>query len=394
MSAGNSRRLLARSGDRAILRAAVALGTVTMLGAVGVPVASAAPSAVPTCSAVSTPQASVDSDAEIEAIKQLKASYFANVDAKNWSALRELLAPDVVVDTTGSFGPIFYGRDPFVAFLALTLGALQTHHEGYDPQITLNSATSADVVWTMQDRLVFANLIGIHGYGHYTDHYEKVGDSWVIDRSKLTRTGLTIIVPGLDRFLSVFAETAKTDGPIVALVHAIIAVFNPDAVPAAAPSTTTVAQTVVSPADAEPTNAVATTSTASPKAFTLSTPPSTEADAAPSAADAVAAGGEHEGTDAPDDKPAEQVTTPDESTPTEPAEADQVEAEPEASEAKVDVEPKKTTSEAKVDVEPKKTTPEAKVDAEPKKTPEAKVDAEPKKTSSESKAGAEPEKTA
>jgi hypothetical protein len=195
MPAGNSRRLLGGSGDRAILRAAVALGTVTMLGAVGVPVASAAPSAVPTSSVVSTPQASVDSDAEIEAIKQLKASYFANIDAKDWDGLRDLLAPDVVEDTTCSAGPILYGRDPFIAFLKLTLGGATTHHQGYDPKIKLTSATTAEALWTLEDVLIFGGVLGVHGYGHYNDKYEKVNGQWVVKYSKLTRTRLDLINP-------------------------------------------------------------------------------------------------------------------------------------------------------------------------------------------------------
>jgi hypothetical protein len=173
----------------------MALGTATIvLGGVGVPIANADPLLpLPALCGFSAP--GDDSGAEVEAIKQLKASYFANIDAKNWDALRELLAPDVVEDTTCSAGPIFYGRDPFIAFLQLTLGAATTHHQGYDPHIKLTSATTAEGLWTLEDVLIFGGTLGVHGYGHYNDRYSKINGKWVVKYSKLTRTRLDLINP-------------------------------------------------------------------------------------------------------------------------------------------------------------------------------------------------------
>jgi hypothetical protein len=164
-----------------------------MLGGVGASIANAEPSPTSLLCGVSAPEA--DSGAEIEAIKQLKAGYFQNVDAKNWAGLRELLAPDVVVDTTCSAGPVLIGRDPFIAFLKITLGGATTHHQGYDPQIQLMSATTAEGVWTMEDVLIFGGTLGVHGYGHYSERYTKVDGSWVIKYSKLTRTRIDLINP-------------------------------------------------------------------------------------------------------------------------------------------------------------------------------------------------------
>jgi hypothetical protein len=195
MPVENDRRFLATSGERRILRAAMALGTATIvLGGVGVPIVNADPLLpLPALCGFSAP--GDDSGAEVEAIKQLKASYFANIDAKNWDALRELLAPDVVEDTTCSAGPIFYGRDPFIAFLQLTLGATTTHHQGYDPHIKLTSATTAEGLWTLEDVLIFGGTLGVHGYGHYNDRYTNVNGKWVVKYSKLTRTRLDLINP-------------------------------------------------------------------------------------------------------------------------------------------------------------------------------------------------------
>ncbi|WP_327096418.1 nuclear transport factor 2 family protein [Nocardia vinacea] len=163
-----------------------------MLGAVGISVANAEPSPPAAFPGVFS---TTDATADIEAIKQLKTSYFANIDAKNWTALRELLAPDVVVDTTGSGGPILVGRDPFIAFLKLTIGGANTHHQGFDPAIQLTSATSAEADWRMEDVLIFGGTLGVHGYGNYHDRYVKVNGKWVVKYSKLTRTRLDLIDP-------------------------------------------------------------------------------------------------------------------------------------------------------------------------------------------------------
>jgi hypothetical protein len=206
------RQLPIRSAVRRILRAAVALGAATlMLGGVAVPISNADPLPLPSLCGFSSP--GDDSGPEVDAIKQLKASYFVNIDAKNWDGLRDLLAPDVVEDTTCSAGPIFYGRDPFIAFLQLTLGGATTHHQGYDPHIKLTSATAAEGLWTLEDVLIFGGTVGVHGYGHYNDRYAKVDGRWIVKYSKLTRTRLDVINPD--------GTVIQANAPIDAVVAAV-----------------------------------------------------------------------------------------------------------------------------------------------------------------------------
>jgi SnoaL-like domain len=204
------RRSAARSGGRRILRTAAALGTATLLASVGLGARGGVASADLLCG-YSTPAA--ESGPEVDAIEQLKASYFQNIDAKNWSALRDLVAPDVVEDTTCSAGPILYGRDPFIAFLQLTLNAANTHHQGYDPHIKLTSATTAEGLWTLEDVLIFGGTVGVHGYGHYNDRYTKVDGRWVVKYSKLTRTRLDLINPD--------GTVIQADAPIDVVVAAV-----------------------------------------------------------------------------------------------------------------------------------------------------------------------------
>jgi hypothetical protein len=244
MGAHSIGRTTVRPADRRLRRAAVALGTATLVGIVGIPVADVGPSAVRAVTL--TAAESDDTAADIAAVTWLKASYFAGVDAKDWAAVSALFAPDAVVDTRGSLGPIFYNRDSFIGFTRDTLASLSTHHEGYDPQITFTSGTAASVVWTMQDRLIFRDTIGVHGYGNYSDRYEKVGDTWIIKYSKLTRTGLKVVFPGLDHFVAEFGRRLSAGGPLAALAYAAYALAHiaaPFANPAppAVPDTTAAA---------------------------------------------------------------------------------------------------------------------------------------------------------
>jgi SnoaL-like domain len=195
VSGETKRRFLAQPAKRHMRRATAALGTAAIvLGGVGVPITHADPLLpLPSLCGFSSP--GDDAGTEVDAIKDLKASYFSNIDAKNWDALRELLAPNVTEDTTCSAGPIFFDRDSFIAFLKLTLGGATTHHQGYDPHIKLTSATTAEGLWTLEDVLIFGGVLGVHGYGHYNDRYEKAAGKWVVKYSKLTRTRLDLINP-------------------------------------------------------------------------------------------------------------------------------------------------------------------------------------------------------
>ncbi len=237
MPAANCEFCTRGDGERNMLRAVAALSVAVALSLVCTSNANAQLSAAADASTMPTSHVAVGADADFDAIKDLKASYFRNVDAKDWTALRELLAPDVLVDTRGSLGPVFHGRDAFVGFLKVTLGGLDTHHQGYDPHVTLTSATSAEVVWAMEDRLVFNDIIGVQGSGHYRDRYQKIGDAWVIDYSKLTRTGIGIVLPGLERFVVGLTETLRSRGPIAAIRFTVDAILHRNtATPAPTPA--------------------------------------------------------------------------------------------------------------------------------------------------------------
>lgn len=124
---------------------------------------------------------------DVEAIKQLKARYFRTMDMKDWAAMRQVFADDVVMDTSSSGGGVVTGADAFLTFLEPTLADVVTVHHGHMPEITLTSDTTATGIWAMEDMLRWPDGSELHGYGHYHEEYVKVGGEWRIARSTLTR---------------------------------------------------------------------------------------------------------------------------------------------------------------------------------------------------------------
>ena len=124
---------------------------------------------------------------DIEAIKQLKARYFRTMDTKDWTAYRGVFADDVVIDTSEAGGSVWEGGDHFVEQLVPILQDCVTVHQGHTAEIELTSPTTASGIWAMEDHLQWPNGLGLNGFGHYHDTYEKVDGRWVIKTSKLTR---------------------------------------------------------------------------------------------------------------------------------------------------------------------------------------------------------------
>jgi uncharacterized protein (TIGR02246 family) len=132
---------------------------------------------------------------DIEAIKQLKARYFRTMDTKDWAAMRQVFTDDVVMDTTASGGNVMTGADDFMVFLRGVIGDVVTVHHGHTPEIELTSATTATGVWAMEDMLRWPDGRELHGYGHYTETYEKVDGAWRIKSLTLTRLRMDVTEP-------------------------------------------------------------------------------------------------------------------------------------------------------------------------------------------------------
>ena len=132
---------------------------------------------------------------DLEAIKQLKARYFRTMDTKHWAAMRQLLCDDFVMDATASGGSVVVGADESIRFLRSSIGDVVTVHHGHMPEIELTSATTADGIWAMEDMLRWPDGRELHGYGHYTETYEKADNQWRIKSLKLTRLRMELSGP-------------------------------------------------------------------------------------------------------------------------------------------------------------------------------------------------------
>jgi uncharacterized protein (TIGR02246 family) len=130
---------------------------------------------------------------ELEAIKQLKARYFRCMDTKDWEGFAEVFTPEAELDVTedaGADAGRVKGREQIVAGIQQVIGAARTVHHGHMPEIKLTGPDRAEGIWAMYDYVEFASEpqpVGIRGYGHYHETYEKSDGQWRIARMRLSR---------------------------------------------------------------------------------------------------------------------------------------------------------------------------------------------------------------
>jgi len=135
-----------------------------------------------------------------QAICETKARYCRCLDTKDWAGYGDVFTEDAVLDATPSGGQKIAGRAAMVAFVRGSVESAATVHQVHSPEIRLtgtdsSGAQSAEVVWAMQDRVMFGEeraqatgLISLTGFGHYHEHYRCCADGlWRITRSTLTR---------------------------------------------------------------------------------------------------------------------------------------------------------------------------------------------------------------
>jgi hypothetical protein len=133
----------------------------------------------------------------IEDIKQLKARYFRCMDTKDWDGFADVFAPDAVMDMTEEMrdqqttaDPVTRGNREIAAFVRAAVDPVTTVHHGHMPEIDLTSDTTATGIWAMEDKLRWPEgspIKAMHGYGHYHETYERVGEEWKIKTIMLTR---------------------------------------------------------------------------------------------------------------------------------------------------------------------------------------------------------------
>jgi len=129
------------------------------------------------------------------AITETKARYCRFLDTKQWDAWAGVFTEDLMLDTSQAGGPPpIIGRDEAIAMVRQSIETAKTAHQVHNPEITIYG-DRAEVIWAMQDRVVFESGHGLSGYGHYTETYVKQDGQWRISRSKLTRLHLDMSGP-------------------------------------------------------------------------------------------------------------------------------------------------------------------------------------------------------
>jgi len=135
-------------------------------------------------------------------ITQLKARYFRGVDTCDGDLVRGLLAEDCELNFMGCCTDPKTGRDFIPAMNVILRGrsswrsdgmsslGIVSVHQGHNFELEFASDTIARGIWSMTDRLYFPSGGAISlmtGYGHYRESYEKIGTSWMLKTTHITR---------------------------------------------------------------------------------------------------------------------------------------------------------------------------------------------------------------
>lgn len=128
------------------------------------------------------------------AICETKARYCRTLDSKDWPAYADVFTEDLILDTTPAGGYEMHGRDTAISAIRNSVEHARTAHQVHSPEIRIDG-DAADVVWAMQDRVVWSperaaklGNAGHTGYGQYHERYVRCPDGrWRIARQRLTR---------------------------------------------------------------------------------------------------------------------------------------------------------------------------------------------------------------
>ena len=127
---------------------------------------------------------------DIEAIKQLKHSYFRCIDTGNVEELATIFHPDVDVHFIGgTYEWKLSGRDEYINSIRFSFHKESIgHHNGHMPEIQLLSETEATGIWYLADNMWMLNHKAFTtGTAIYWDRYLKVDGRWTIRETNYER---------------------------------------------------------------------------------------------------------------------------------------------------------------------------------------------------------------
>jgi len=127
---------------------------------------------------------------DIEAIKQLKHSYFRCLDTANFEELAQIFHDDVTVHFVGgAYEWKLQGRQEYLDALrkAFTRAAIG-HHNGHHPEIQILSESEATGIWYLADDMwILEHKFHTRGTALYWDRYVKQDGRWRIRETRYRR---------------------------------------------------------------------------------------------------------------------------------------------------------------------------------------------------------------
>jgi hypothetical protein len=138
----------------------------------------------------------------IEEIRLVKSHYFRGVDTADSELVRGILAEDCVLDYMGCCTDPTTGRDFMPAMNIVMRGSaawsstglraagIVSVHHSHNGEINVTSATTANAIWSMTDRLFMpagAPFAVMTGYGYYHESYEKIAGAWKMKTLRIDR---------------------------------------------------------------------------------------------------------------------------------------------------------------------------------------------------------------
>ena len=123
----------------------------------------------------------------VQELTQAKARYCFTLDTRDWVGFGNLMTDDIELDVSDGTGvPVITGRDEAVGMIRSSLTNAKSAHHVHTPLIDLNG-DEAQVVWAMQDRVVWESGPALTGYGHYHERWVRQSGEWKIASLRLTR---------------------------------------------------------------------------------------------------------------------------------------------------------------------------------------------------------------
>jgi len=127
---------------------------------------------------------------DIEAIKQLKHTYFRCIDTANLDELGPLFHDEVEVHFIGgTYEWKVNGKTDYLANIGKSFNKRSVgHHNGHQPEIQILSATEATAIWYLADNMWLLEHNALTtGTALYWDRYLKVDGRWLIRETRYER---------------------------------------------------------------------------------------------------------------------------------------------------------------------------------------------------------------